>query len=145
MFIRNDGEAALSELAELCAEVADHYASSATRLGDARLAEMFADLARQHGDLAAELARQLRAMGSLPRAPDPDQETAVELLNAIREMFSSDVATSVLNDKIRREKILADEAEVTLGNPIPESARASVMKVAQTARAVQEQLAAVRA
>lgn len=145
MFIRNDGEAALSELAELCAEVADHYASSATRLGDARLAEMFAELARQHGDLAAELARQLRAMGSLPRAPDPDQETAVELLSAIREMFSSDVATSVLNDQIRREKSLADEAEVTLGNPIPESARASVMKVAQTARAVQEQLAAVRA
>jgi uncharacterized protein (TIGR02284 family) len=145
MFIRDDGEAELSELAERCAEVADHYAISATRLRDRRLAEMFADLAQQHGELAAELAEQLRGMGSLPRAPDPDREAAAELLSAMKEVFTGDAASSVLNDQIQREKKLADAAEATLGNPMPEPARASVLKVAQTARAVQEQLSAVRA
>ncbi len=144
MFIRDDGEAALSELAERCAEVADHYASSAMRLRDGRLANMFEDLARQHHQLAKELADHLRNMDSLPRAPDPDRETAVELISAIKEALSGDVASSVLGDQIDREESLIDAAEAVLDNAIPEPARASVMKVVQMARTAQEQLAASR-
>lgn len=144
MFIRSDAEAALSELAERCTEVADHYVNSAARLGDGRLADMFEDLARHHADMAKELADHLRSMGSLPRAPDPDRETAVELLSAIRETLSGDTASTVLEDQIQREGRLADEAEAALGKSLPEPARAAVMKVAQGARTARDLLDAVR-
>lgn len=145
MFIRNDAEAALSELAEHCAELSDHYVSSATRVHDGQLAEIFEGLAQQHVQLATELADHLRSMGNLPRAPDPDRETAVELLSAIRETLSSIAISSVLDDQIQREKRLAEEAEAALGHSLPEPARASVMKVAQAARSAQHRLAAAHA
>lgn len=145
MFIRDDAEAALSELAEHCAEVADHYVSSAARIRDSRLAEMFEGLAQNHVQLATELADHLRGMGSLPRAPDPDRETALEFLSAIKETLSGNTISSVLDDQIQREKRLAEEAEAALDNSLPEPARASVMKVAQAARSAQHSLAAVHA
>jgi hypothetical protein len=118
MLLRDDRQMALNDVETRCLEAADHHASSARRTDDAALAELFSLLAQERLQQAAALAPHIRALGDLPKTPDPDKEDFGQLLEAILPLFSGDARDSMLDE--------ADEAEAALEEALAAAQRCAL-------------------
>ncbi|MFC7516589.1 DUF2383 domain-containing protein [Herbaspirillum sp. GCM10030257] len=141
MLLRNDAQAALNEVEELCIEAADRFASSAKRSNDIVLGEEFKSLAERHNELALEIAEELRRMDDLPKMPDPDREAAVEVLSAVKEFFSGDAQATMLEELIIAETKLADAANAALKTTTSANVEKLLLKAQALAEAAKQRLA----
>lgn len=123
MLLRNQQQLALNQVETLCIEAADHYEAAAHQTDDPKLVELFEELAEHRNRLAAELATHIRAMDDLPQAPDPDRETADDVLSAIKSFFSADGRETLIEDREEFEHRVAEAAQAALQQPMPESTK----------------------
>lgn len=127
MLLRNDRQAALNQVESLCFETADGYASAAGQASDPGLARLFAGLAQQRRQLAAELATHIRTLDDLPQQPDPDKEAVAHVLAGIKAWLAGDAA--LLDDRERVEDRLADAVRGALGQDLPPDTLALLQQV----------------
>lgn len=129
MLLRDERQIALSEVETLCMEAADGYTAAAEKADDAELERLFAELAREHGQLAAELAPHIRALDDLPQTPDPDREAVEQAMTGIRAFFSSDARHVLLADREHCERELEQTARAALHQSLPPATSAVLQRI----------------
>lgn len=144
MLLRNQQQLALNQVESLCIEAADHYAAAASQTDDAKLVELFEELAEHRSRLAAELADHIRAMDDLPQAPDPDRETADDVISAIKSFFSTDADGNLIDERQEFEHRVALAAEAALQQPMPEATRLLLARILAHAEQACQLLSAAR-
>jgi uncharacterized protein (TIGR02284 family) len=143
MLLRDDRQIALNQVETLCMEAADGYASATGKTADADLAQMFTELAREYGELAAELAEQIRALDDLPKPPDPDRETVEQVLTGIRAFFSGDARGTLLADREQCELEVEEAAREALGHALPPTAEALLRRILSHSAEARQRLQAI--
>lgn len=145
MLFRDDRQMAISGVETLCIEVADRYAAVADKAGDRALAGLFAELAQQHRQYAAALARQIRSDDDLPQPPDPDKEAVKDVLTGIKGFLHGDVRDTLLEERERGEGELADAARAALRFDLQAGVRHLLEDILAHAETARGRLAAMRA
>lgn len=143
MLLRDDTQMAVSQVETLCLGSADHYAVAAEKADDAMLAKLFAELAHQRRQLAAALARQIRATDDLPQPPDPDRAAVGEVLADIKGWLSGDARSTLIEESERGEERLAAAAREALGHELRPEMRSALQDILSDAEAARKNLAAV--
>lgn len=117
----------MSEIGCLARACAAHLREAAERL-DATdpLGQRFIALALSHDDIAAATAEASRALGDLPREPDPDRETLGRIVRAVRSALSADERKLLLDERIAEEHALLAEIDKALALELPELSRRRV-------------------
>jgi hypothetical protein len=90
------------------------------------LGQRFIALALSHDDIAAATAEASRALGDLPREPDPDRETLGRIVRAVRSALSADERKLLLDERIAEEHALLAEIDKALALELPELSRRRV-------------------
>lgn len=121
--LRDDREVALDELITLCGEAADRYADAKTQLSDAELQALFEEFSGQRRAMAETLSDHLRGLGALPRAPDPDAETAHLLIGRIKAALSSDERLTLIEECEHTDGIIATRMAAAADVPLPDETR----------------------
>jgi uncharacterized protein (TIGR02284 family) len=142
MLLRDERQMSVNAVEKLCFETADHYEAAASELGDDRLAEVFAALADERQQLAAELAVQIHAIDDLPQQPDPDREAIAHMLAGIKALLSGDMRGSLVADCERGEEALVSAIHAALRQDLPEDMHAVLKRILAHAERAQRELAA---
>lgn len=145
MLLRDDTQMAVSQVETLCIESADHYAVAAEKADDAALAKLFAELAHGRRELAAALARHIRAGDDLPQPPDPDKVAVGEALADIKGWLSGDARSVLIGQCERTEESLAEAVRSALGQEIASEMRSTLQDILAHAEAAKGKLAALHA
>lgn len=114
----------MSEIGSLARACAAHLREAAERL-DATdpLGRRFSALALSHDGIAATTAEASRALGDLPREPDPDRETLGRIVRAVRSALSADERKLLVDERIAEEHALLAEIDKALALELPEPLR----------------------
>ncbi|HJV75686.1 MAG TPA: DUF2383 domain-containing protein [Noviherbaspirillum sp.] len=145
MLLRDDTQMAISQVETLCIESADHYAVAAEKAGDATLAKLFVELAHARRELAAALARHIRAGDDLPQPPDPDKVAVGEVLADIKGWLSGDARSVLIGQRERDEESLAEAVRSALGHEMETGMRSTLQDILAHAEAAKGKLAALHA
>lgn len=129
MLLRDDKEMAINDVEMLCVEAADHYAAAAGKVQDAAAATLFSELALQHRQFAAALARHIRASGDLPQQPDPDREAVVDVLTGLKGLLRGDLRSTLLDDRMHGEETIAAAVRTALPQDVGADLRALLQQV----------------
>lgn len=119
MLLRDERQAALNRVESACLENADGYAAAAQRVRDAALGVLFGEAQQQHQRLAAELAPHIRALGDLPRQPDPDRETFGQMVDGLKAFLAADSDAELLEQRLAAETELEQAVQAALDEPLP--------------------------
>lgn len=145
MLLRDDRQMAVSDVETLCIEAAERYAAAAVKAHETALAGLFAELAQEHRQFAAELARHIRASGDLPQPPDPDKEAVAEMLTGLKGLLRGDVHDTLIDERERAEQALAGAARAALQHAHGADLQALLQAILAHAESVKGRLAALRA
>lgn len=119
MLLRNEQQLALNQVETLCIETTDHFAAAAGSTDEQVLSHLFADLAAQRKQFAVELADHIHALDDLPQQPDPDRETVDDLLTSIKAFFSGDQRETLIDERKKKERELAEAVQAALQQALP--------------------------
>lgn len=144
MLLRDNLQMAVNAVETLCFETADGYASAAARTERPEVARLFADLAAQRNQLAAELAAHIRALDDLPQQPDPDREAMVQMLSGIKALLSGDANAALIDERTQAEDKLAAAAHDALLLELPSETRSMLERLLAHVASSKQELAAVR-
>jgi uncharacterized protein (TIGR02284 family) len=144
MLLRNDQQLALNQVETLCTESADHYAAAAETADDPALSHLFGEIARERRRFAAELADHVRALDDLPKQPDPDWETVDDLITGIKAFFSGDQRDTLIDERKKHERELAEAAEAGLQQDLPGATKSQLRQLLSHVHATIDQLERVR-
>ena len=144
MLLRDEKQMSVNAVERLCFETADHYEAAASELGGDRLAQVFAGLAEQRQQLAAELAVHIRTLDDLPQQPDPDREAVAHMLSGIKALLSRDMRASLLADCERAEDALIHAVHAALRQDLPPEMHAVLGRILAHAEAAQRELMAAK-
>lgn len=145
MLLRDDRQMAISEVETLCMEAAERYAAAAGKADDATLAALFSELANQHQQFAAALARHIRADDDLPQPPDPDREAVKDVLTGIKSLLQGGARDTLLDEREQGEEALANAVRVALKLENPDEERTLLEDILAHAKAAKGKLSAARA
>lgn len=140
MLLRDERQMSVNAVERLCFETADHYEAAASDIGDDKLAGLFASLAEERQQLAAELAVQIRALDDLPQQPDPDREAVSNMLSGIKALLSGDIRESLLADCERGEEALVSAVHAALRQDLPPDMLAMLQRILAHAETAQREL-----
>lgn len=115
---REQREVCLNAVIEAAVEAADHYEEEAERVGDERIARLFADLGRRRWAMSETLGDHIRKLGDLPREPDRDAELVHEVASRIRAA-TEDRRRVLLEERIEAEDDLKMRIEAALETDLP--------------------------
>lgn len=121
--LRDDREVALDEVITLCGEAADRYADAAGQVNDAELQALFEEFSGQRRIMAETLSDHLRGLGALPRAPDPDAETAHRLIGRLKAALSSDERLTLIEECEHADGIIATRLAAAADVDLPAETR----------------------
>ena len=119
MLLRDDRQAALNRVESACLESADGYAAAAGHAHDAALGALFDEAQQQRRRLAAELAPHIRALGDLPRQPDPDREAFTQAIDNVKAFLAADSDGALLEQRLAAEAELEQAVLAALDEPLP--------------------------
>jgi uncharacterized protein (TIGR02284 family) len=108
----------LNEVIEAATEAADHYEEEATRVGDDRIARLFANLARRRREMSETLSKHIRRLGDLPFEPDVEAELIHEMASKLRAM-AEDSRLVLLEERIEAEAELQSRIGAALATDLP--------------------------
>lgn len=143
MLLRDDLQMAVNAVETLCFETADGYASAATRTDQPEVARLFADLAAQRNQFAAELAAHIRALDDLPQQPDPDREAMGQVLSGIKALLSGDAHAALIDERMQVEDKLAAAAHDALRHELPAETRSMLERLLAHVVSSKQELAAL--
>lgn len=109
----------LNAVIEAAIEAADHYEEEAERVGDERIARVFADLARRRREMSATIGDHIRRIGDLPFEPDIEAELLHEVASKLR-MLTEDGRRVLLEERIDAEADLQWRIKEALKADLPE-------------------------
>ena len=95
----------LNAVIEAAIEAADHYEEEADRVGEERIARLFADLAHRRREMSETLSAYIRKLGDLPFEPDLEVELVHEVASKIRTA-TDDPRRVLLDERIEAEEDL---------------------------------------
>lgn len=144
MLLRDDRQMALNAVETLCFETADAYAAAAARADQPEVARLFAGLAAQRKQLAAELAAHIRALDDLPQQPDPDREAMGQVLSGIKALLSGDAHAALIDERMQAEDKLAAAVHDALLQELPSETRAMLERLLAHVVSSKQELAVVR-
>jgi uncharacterized protein (TIGR02284 family) len=144
MLLRNEEQMALNDVESPLVESAHHYETAAGKTHDSQLAQLFAELAQQRRQLAAELAAHIRALDDLPQYPDPDRETVEDLLTSIKTLFSQDERNTLLDEREQFEDTLAKSVETALQHALAQNTKTLLERILSNVEAAKHRLSAAR-
>jgi len=142
MLLRDEKQMSVNAVERLCFETADHYEAAASELGADHLAQVFAALAAERQQLAAELAVHIRALDDLPQQPDPDREAISHMLSGIKALLSGDMRASLVADCERGEEALVSAVHAALRQDLPPEMHAVLRRILAHAESAQRELTA---
>lgn len=123
MLLRDEKQMALNRVEDLLFAAAEQYENAATRTGDAALRDLFSARAQEHRSRAAGLAEHIRRSDDLPTQPDPDRETANEIISEIKALFSADADRILIDERLAVENELEQAAGEALAQDFPPDTR----------------------
>ena len=144
MLLRDDRQMAVNAVETLCFETADAYAAAAAKTADPSLARLFDALAGQRRELAAELARHIRALDDLPQQPDPDREALDHVLDGIKAYLSGNADLALIDAREQAEDKLVAASQEALRHDLPAETQALLDRIAAHAVSTKRELAAAR-
>ncbi len=142
MLLRNDLQLALNQVATLCIETADHFEAAVDSTDDSTLSRLFAELAAQRKQFAVQLAEHIHALDDLPQQPDPDRETVDDLLTSIKAFFSGDQRDTLLDERKKKERELAEAIQQALHQALPSQTKILLRQLLSHVEATLRQLGA---
>ena len=140
MLLRDDTQTALNRVESLCLETADGYGSVARQAGDPSLAALFGQTQQQRQRLAAELAPHIRALGDLPRQPDPDREALDHVVDGIKAFLAGDSDAVLLEQRLAADAGLEEAVRAALGEALAPETRDMLMRMLQEVGQMRERL-----
>lgn len=126
MLLRDDRQAALNRIETLCLASAADYEAAAEQTHDSALSGDFQALASRHRALAERLAPHIRALGDLPRQPDPDREAFGHVLDGLRTLLAQNESAELVERRLAAENELMDALRAALELPMPEPTRTAL-------------------
>lgn len=116
--LREQREIHLNAVIEAATEAADHYEEEAERVGDERIAGLFAELGRRRRDMSETLSEHIRRLGDLPHEPDVEAEFIHEVASRIRAA-TEDPRLALLEERIEAEEDLEARINAALETDLP--------------------------
>lgn len=111
MLIKNDKQVALDQVNRLLRLSSHQYDDASRRIEDPALSDWFAQLAIERAHYSEQFEERIRQAGELPNRPDPDKELVSNLLEEIREIFTSDHIPHELHQRALLETALETALE----------------------------------
>jgi uncharacterized protein (TIGR02284 family) len=116
--LREQREIRLNAVIEAAVEAADHYEEEAERVGEERIARLFADLGCRRREMSETLGDHIRRLGDLPLEPDPEAELLHEVASRIRTA-TEDPRRVLLEERIEAEDDLKMRINAALKTDLP--------------------------
>lgn len=140
MLLRDDKQAALNRVESLCLETADGYGSAAGQADDRTLAALFEQARQQRQRLATELAPHIRALGDLPRQPDPDREALDHVVDGIKAFLSGDGDAALLEQRLAADAGLEEAIRAALDENLAPDTRDMLKRMLDEVGQMRERL-----
>jgi uncharacterized protein (TIGR02284 family) len=137
--LREKREIRLNAVVEAAVEAADHYEEEAERVGEERIALLFADLARRRREMSETLSAHVRRLGDLPFEPDLEAEIVHELASRIRTA-TEDRRRVLLEERIEAEVDLKMRINAALKTDLPANTLRVLKEYEEDAEAAAAQL-----
>lgn len=131
MLLRDDRQAALNRVETLCLAGADHYESAAGQARDTALANVFREMAQRRRAQAEGLAPHIRAIGDLPKQPDPDREALDHVLDGIRMLLSRDEGAELIEQRLREENDLLEAVRDAMKLDFPAPTQEALLRMGE--------------
>jgi len=141
--LRNERQIALNEVYVACQEVADGYEAATEHTHDAALAVVFRELAEERRRSSVALEKEIRATGDLPKAADPDAETAREFILNLKTAVAADHRRVLVEGCADAEAELEESAVEALNHDLSEDQEAIVRAVLNEAREARKRLSSL--
>ncbi len=138
--LRDENEVALDEVAETCRAAAEHYRTAGAVAHTSVLADLFRRLEENRRRGAAALEDEIRRMGNLPGAPDPDREALEHLATRLKAAVAADERRALLASCLQMEEKLAAAVDAALDQNLPAPTHALLRRLQTEGSAIREDL-----